>query len=132
MEHVLQGRSRILFMSVTIKRFVPSLHPTELVVLKSDPYMLRRELIVVPINVLHGLITTLHLYFNHAIVLQLTKIFNRYFFALSIQQSVKAVVESCSQRGSQCTSLKAVSRRRSSPNLRPRCLFHQASCLLRI
>ena len=75
-----------------------------LVVRKSDPYMHRRELIVVPSNVLHGLLTALHLYFNHATVLQLTKIFNRYFFALNVQQVIKSVVDSCHQ----CTALKSV------------------------
>ena len=92
---------------IDVRRYVEVCSITSsglLVVRKSDPFMLRRELIVVPSNVLHGLLTALHLYFNHATVLQLTKIFSRYFFALNLQQAMKSVVDSCHQ----CTALKSV------------------------
>ena len=69
---------------------------------KSDPYMLQRELVVVPEDILQGLLTALHLYFKHATVLQLKKVFHRYFFALNVQTSLQSVVDSCMQ----CTALK--------------------------
>ena len=75
-----------------------------LVCRKSDPYMFQRELIVVPADVLNGLLTALHIYFNHATLLQLKKIFHRYFFALNTQPSLESVVDSCMQ----CTALKKV------------------------
>ena len=73
-----------------------------LVCRKPDPYVIQRELIVVPADVLHGLLTALHLYFNHASMLQLKKVFDRYFYALNVQDSLKDVVDSCMQ----CTGLK--------------------------
>ena len=75
-----------------------------IIVRKSDPYMLQRDLIVVPADILRGFLTALHLYFNHATVLQLKKVFNRYFFALNLDASVTDVVDSCSQ----CTALKSL------------------------
>ena len=75
-----------------------------IVVRKSDPYMPQRELIVVPADVLSGLLTALHLYLNHATAHQLKKVFDRYFFGLNTQQSIQSVVDNCSQ----CTALKQV------------------------
>ena len=75
-----------------------------LVVRKSDPYMVQRDLIVVPSDILCGFLTALHLYFNHATIHQLKKIFHRYFFALNLDSSAKTVVDSCSQ----CTALKSL------------------------
>ena len=75
-----------------------------LVVQKSDPYMVQRDLIVVPSDILCGFLTALHLYFNHATIHQLKKIFHRYFFALNLDSSAKTVVDSCSQ----CTALKSL------------------------
>ena len=77
-----------------------------LVVRKSDPYMAQRDLIVVPADILCGFLTALHLYFNHATGHQLKKIFQRYFFALNLDASVKEVVDNCSQ----CTALKSLPR----------------------
>ena len=83
-----------------------------LVVRKSDPYMAQRDLVVVPADILVGFLTALHLYFNHATAHQLKKVFHRYFFALNLDESVKNVVDSCSQ----CTALKTL----------PRETFHQS------
>ena len=75
-----------------------------LVCRKPDPYTFQRELIVVPTDVLHGLLTALHLYFGHATSSQLSKVFSRYFFATNIQSSLTTVVDNCMQ----CTALKKI------------------------
>ena len=75
-----------------------------LVVRKSDPYMHQRDMIVVPADILRGFLTALHLYFNHATVHQLKKVFHRYFFALNLDASALEVVDTCSQ----CTALKSL------------------------
>ena len=75
-----------------------------LVVRKTDPYMHQRELIVVPENVLSGLVTALHLYFSHATSLQLKKVFQRYFYALNAQKSIQKVLDNCAE----CTALKCL------------------------
>ena len=77
-----------------------------LVVRKSDPYMAQRDLVVVPDDILSGLLTAFHLYFNHATAHQLKKVFQRYFFGLNLDASVKGVVENCSQ----CMALKSLPR----------------------
>ena len=75
-----------------------------LVCRKSDPYVFQRELIVVPADVLQGLLTALHIYFRHATLHQLKKVFHRYFFALHIQPALEAVINGCMQ----CNALKQV------------------------
>ena len=54
------------------------------------PFLPSRELIVVPQRVLPGILTSLHLYFNHPSIRQLQKIFNRAFFALNVDAAISA------------------------------------------
>ena len=73
-----------------------------LVVSDSQPFQPVRERIAVPRKVLAGLLTALHLRFNHPTKSQLTKLFNRYFYALDAPTLLTRCVDSCHQ----CTSLK--------------------------
>ena len=49
-----------------------------LVVKQSQPFLPQTELIVVPLRLLHGLLTSLHIMLNHPTAHQLTNVFNRY------------------------------------------------------
>ena len=53
-----------------------------LVVQHSQPFLPEKELIVIPQNVLPGIITSLHLRFNHPSPTQLQKLFHRSFMPL--------------------------------------------------
>ena len=77
-----------------------------LVVRSSEPFLPVNELTVVPQHVLHGLITSLHLSVNHSSINQLTKIFQRSFYASGANECIASVVKACSQ----CEALKSVPR----------------------
>ena len=77
-----------------------------LIISKPDPYLHVRQLIVVPREILPGILHVLHLYFTHCTESQLTKLFNRYFHAISSNLVIKSVVDNCHQ----CSSLKKVLR----------------------
>ena len=68
----------------------------------SDPFVHHRDLIVVPDALLPGLLTALHLQFCHPTKHQLTKLFDRHFFAISSAKNIEEVVGACNQ----CNSLK--------------------------
>ena len=84
-----------------------------LVVKKSDPFVAQRNLIVVPSAILPGLVTAMHLYFDHATKFQLSKVMSRYFFGISSENVIQNVVDACDT----CTSLKKL----------PKELFTQSS-----
>jgi hypothetical protein len=73
-----------------------------IIVRRSDPFVHHRELIVVPDELLQGLLTAIHLQFNHATKHQMTKLFDRHFYAISSTRNIDDVVGACNQ----CTSLK--------------------------
>ena len=75
-----------------------------LVVLQSEPFLPRRELIVVPQNVILGFMTSLHLRLNHPTEHQLHLVFQRNFFALKSQHFAKVTLQNCDL----CQSLKVV------------------------
>ena len=75
-----------------------------LVVMHSEPFHPPKELIVVPEQLIHGLLTSLHLTLNHATVLQLMKVFKRQFFALRAQHYAEVVLDNCHT----CRSLKVM------------------------
>ena len=75
-----------------------------IVVRRPDPYLHQRELIVVPDDILPGLLTALHIQFNHPTKYQLGKLFDRHFYAISSMRSIEEVVTSCSQ----CNALKVM------------------------
>ena len=75
-----------------------------LVVSKPDPYLHLRQLIVVPRDILPGILHALHLFFTHCTEAQLAKLFNRYFYAIGGDVVIKSVVGNCHQ----CSALKKV------------------------
>lgn len=69
---------------------------------QTHPFMQTRELIIVPRHMLHGLLTALHLRFQHPSSTQLLKVFQRHFYALDVEKDVKTVTSHCAQ----CESLR--------------------------
>ena len=77
-----------------------------IVVNRSDPFIGTRSLIVVPAALLPGLITSIHLRFQHATKSQLSQLFSRHFFAIKSAPMIKHVVDSCEH----CTAVKKMPR----------------------
>ena len=75
-----------------------------LVVKNIEPYSQSTERIIVPQQVLHGILTVLHIRLNHPAAAQITRVFNRYFFSLNLDIAVSHVSKSCHQ----CAALKEV------------------------
>ena len=73
-----------------------------LVVKKDDPLVGPKSLIVVPSQLLPGLLTALHIYFNHPTKHQLSKVFGRYYFGLNLDAVATNVLNSCET----CNALK--------------------------
>ena len=71
-----------------------------LIVRKEDPFLHQRQLVIVPKGILSGILNALHLYFTNCTEGQLVKLFNRYFYAIGSEPTIKQVVDSCSQCGS--------------------------------
>ena len=65
-----------------------------LVVKKDDPLVGPKSLIVVPSQLLPGLLTALHIYFNHPTKHQLSKVFRRYYFGLNLDAVATNVLNS--------------------------------------
>ena len=90
-----------------VKRYIQKVKISNegiLVVAHCEPFLPKKDLIVVPQAVLKGLLTSLHISLNHPTVGQLTKVFNRDYFALRSAPAVKLVWENCST----CQSLKKI------------------------
>ena len=77
-----------------------------IIVRKPDQFLHHKELIVVPKDVVPGLVTALHIQFNHATKHQLSKLFDRFFYAISSSKTIEEMVNSCMQ----CNSLKVLHR----------------------
>ncbi len=75
-----------------------------LVVRDAPPFHPVRERIVVPRAILAGLLTAIHIRFQHPSRYQTKRVFNRYFFALNLDSSVDAVCSSCHH----CMSLRVI------------------------
>ena len=75
-----------------------------IVVYKDFPGYPNRALIVVPVDLLPGIITALHLNFKHASKHQLKLVFGRYFFGIKSSSVIERVIDNCEL----CNSLKAV------------------------
>ena len=75
-----------------------------LVVKQARPFLPEAELIVVPLSILHGLVTSLHLQLGHPTATQLTNVFNRNYFSLNVNDCISHVIQSCSQ----CQALKTI------------------------
>ena len=68
-----------------------------IVVRKQDPLLHERTLIVVPYNILSGIITAMHIYLKHPTRHQLTKVFNRYFYGITSNIIIADIVNQCDQ-----------------------------------
>lgn len=77
-----------------------------LVLRKADPLSPMTDHIVVPQQVLHGLLSSLHLKLDHPTAFQLTKVFSREFFALNANDAIQLVTKQCHL----CESIKDVPR----------------------
>ena len=75
-----------------------------IIVRKQDPFLHQRSLIVVPYDIMPGIITAMHLYLKHPTCHQLTQVFNRYFYGITSSSIIAKVVDQCTQ----CNSLKTV------------------------
>ena len=73
-----------------------------LVVKKDDPFVGNKSLIVVPVHLLPGLLTALHINFSHPTKCQLLKVFSRFFFSLNVDAVAANVLSACET----CNSLK--------------------------
>ena len=90
-----------------VKKFLPKVTVARdglLIVKQSQPFLPESELIVVPLRLLHGLITSLHISLNHPTSHQLTNVFNRSYYSLNVSDCVANVVQSCSQ----CQALQTI------------------------
>ena len=65
-----------------------------------------RERIVVPQQILHGILSALHIRLSHPSAFQLSKAFNRHFFALYLDKAIDLTTKSCHT----CASLQGVPR----------------------
>ena len=84
----------------TVKRFLRNVKIARdglLVVKQSRPFLPESELIVVPLSILHGLVTSLHLQLGHPLPTQLTNVFNRQYFSLNVADCVGQVSSNCAQ-----------------------------------
>ena len=79
-----------------------------LVVKQSVPFTPVRNLIIVPQQVLSGLITALHLRLQHPSKSQLVQVFNRHFYALDSDAEIKFVTAGCAQCSSLATFPKEI------------------------
>ena len=75
-----------------------------LVVRKSDPLCPSREAIVVPVQVISGLMTALHIKLGHPTSNELFTIADRYFFALNLSRVIDDVSKGCHT----CVSLATI------------------------
>ena len=73
-----------------------------LVVRRDDPFVLVRECIIVPRQVVPGLLCALHLKFHHPSQHQLKQLFSRYFFALDLDAHLASLYSGCHT----CAALK--------------------------
>lgn len=73
-----------------------------LVVRRSEPLAPTRECIIVPRQVLDGLLTSLHIKLDHPSCHQLKSVVHRYFYALDMDKSIESVTNGCHR----CASLR--------------------------
>ncbi|VDI46836.1 Hypothetical predicted protein [Mytilus galloprovincialis] len=75
-----------------------------LVVKRNEPMAPTRECIVVPRQVLDGLLTSLHIKLDHPSTYQLKSVVHRYFFALDMDKAIETVSNGCHQ----CAALQKI------------------------
>ncbi len=107
--HLVQGTrpSKKVTNAKDVKRYlqVASLAKDSLVVVRrNEPLAPARECIVVPRQILDGLLTAQHIQLDHPSSHQLKSIIHRYFFALDMDKSIDTVTADCQQ----CAALRTV------------------------
>lgn len=75
-----------------------------LVVKDNQPFQPPRERIVVPRSVLDGLVTAVHIRFNHPSPFQMKQLLSRYFYALNLDAATHTAYDTCHH----CMALKSV------------------------
>ncbi|XP_014678553.1 PREDICTED: uncharacterized protein LOC106818350 [Priapulus caudatus] len=68
-----------------------------LVVRRNEPFVSARECIVVPRQVLEGLLTAIHIKLDHPSCHQLKNVFHRYFYALDMDKAIQSITSACHQ-----------------------------------
>ena len=82
---------------------VASIAKDGLVVVKQlDAFAPTRERIIVPRTMLPGLLTALHIRFEHPTIFQLKQLFTRYFYALNLDKHLQETINTCHT----CASLR--------------------------
>lgn len=71
---------------------------------QTTPFLPTRDLIVVPQSLLKGLLTSIHIRFDHPVASQLEKLVTRNFYGLKLHDTALSVVAACSR----CQSLKTL------------------------
>ena len=107
--HLIQGTrpSKKLTNIRDIKRYIQVATVAKdglLVVQRDEPFTPSHQCIIVPRQVLDGLLTALHIQLDHPSAHQLKAVFRRYLYALDLDKSVNQVTSGCHQ----CTSLRAL------------------------
>ena len=90
-----------------VKRYlkVASLASDGLVVVKrTEPFETTRECIVIPREVLHGILTSLHIQLQHPSKHQLKLVVRRFFYALDIDKAIDDITHNCHQ----CAALQKI------------------------
>jgi hypothetical protein len=75
-----------------------------LVVRRCEPLAPTRDCIIVPRDILHGLLTAIHIQLDHPSCHQLKLVTHRYFFALDMDKAIELVTKSCHH----CSSLSKI------------------------
>ena len=84
---------------------VASLDDTGLIIVKKcDPFTGSRHLIVVPFQIIPGIVTAIHLRYNHPSKHQLKLLYDRHFFGINSESIIISVVDQCCQ----CNSVKSI------------------------
>ena len=71
---------------------------------ETTPFLPTRELIVVPQQLIKGLLTSIHIQFDHPPASQLLKLFSRNFYAVKAQENITNITNACST----CQPLKTM------------------------
>ena len=107
--HLIQGTrpSKKTTKIPNVKRYLQSVTVANdglLVVKENFPFQKHSERIVVPCSMAHGLLTALHIRLEHPTAYQLTKLSNRYFYAIAMDKVSTQVANACDV----CTALQYV------------------------
>ena len=103
------GPQRIATSIPDVKRYlkVATIAPDGLLVVKeTSPFHRCIDRIIIPKQVLLGLLTALHIKFSHPSAYQLKRLVSRYFFAINLDKAIEQITTSCSQ----CTDLCCLQR----------------------